>query len=185
MNLSAAIMLVNPGIRPVKVEYDPDIQRNNNPNKLFKTLDKDLAKDDLVIVPTNTRHGFTIAKVSEIDFPVDFSSSEVWGWIGGKFDKKTYDEVLKIEDNVKHKVAKTQENKMRAELIAAAGLGEVSFDDVMGSLQPPATAAAGSIAPPPAPGNRPPGSDIPPPGMRRAPAPRESFSTDLDDEIPF
>lgn len=144
MNLTAAIMLVNQGIRPVKVEYDPDVFKNNNPNKLFKTLDASLAKDDLVIVPTHTRHGFTIAKIVEIDFAVDFSDPSPWGWIGGKFDKATYDEVLKVEDGVKHRVAKAQENKMRKELADAAGLGEVDFSDVQ-RLLIPAVAKTGNI----------------------------------------
>lgn len=136
MNLTAAIMLVNEGIRPVRVEYDPDNFKNNNPTKLFKTLDLTIKKDDLVIVPTHTRHGFTIAKVVEIDFAVDFSDPSPWGWIGGKFDKATYDQVLQIEDGVKHRVAKAQENKMRKELAEAAGLGEVDFSDVQRLLIP-------------------------------------------------
>lgn len=177
MNLSAAIMLVNEGVRPVRVEYDPDTQRNNNPHKLFKTLDTSIKKDDLVIVQTQTRHGFTIAKVVEIDFPVDFNSAEQWGWIGGKFDKTTFDEMLKIEDNVKHMVAKATENKMRAELKAAAGLGTVDFSEVQAALRPPSVAKAADILPPPAPQPRPSATldDHPVPPVGPHP----------DDEIPF
>lgn len=169
MNLSAAIMLVNEGVRPVKVEYDPDTYKNNNPHKLFKTLDASIKKDDLVIVPTGTRHGFTIAKVTEVDFAVDFSDSSPWGWIGGRFDKQTYDEMLKIEDTVKHTVAKAQENKMRKELIEAAGLGNVDFSSVQASLRPPANSAPATIQPLAAPEPKP---YAPPP------APRETFGSE-------
>ena len=179
MNLTAAIMLVNDGVRPVKVEYDPENFKNNNPNKLFKTLDASIKKDDLVIVPTGTRHGFTIAKVIEVDFAVDFSDSSPWGWIGGKFDKATYDEMLKIEDTVKHTVAKAQENKMRAELIEAAGLGRVDFGSVMAALRPPVSAKPAEIQ----------GIGAPPaPQPKRDAYGKRDFdppSSPLDDEIPF
>lgn len=147
MNLSASVMLVNSSIRPVRVEYDPDIARNNNPCKFFKTLDTAIAVNDLVIVPTNTRHGFTIAKVCEIDFPVDFNSSDQWGWIGGKFDKTTYDEVLETEKAIVARIGKAQENKMRNELREAAGLGDVNFSDLdlMGA---PAIAGPKGATPP-------------------------------------
>lgn len=130
MNLSAAIMLVDKTVRPVRVEYDPDNKYNNNPMRVFKCIDPSVKVGDLVIVQTHTRHGFTIAKVSEIDFAVDFNSSEQWGWIGGKFDKPGFDDVIKIEEGVQGRVAKAQENKMRKELAEAMGLGEVDFSDV-------------------------------------------------------
>lgn len=137
MNLSAAIMLVQDGIRPVRVLYDPDnAQKSYNPTQLFKTLDTDLKKDDLVIVPTTTRHGFTIAKVTEIDFPVDFNSAYQWGWIGGRFDKTSYDEVLQIETKAVHRIGKIEENKMKNELKDAMGLGEVDFKDLFVTKQP-------------------------------------------------
>lgn len=130
MNLSAAIMLVDKTVRPVRVEYDPELKYNNNPNKLFKTINPDIKVNDLVICQTHTRHGFTIVKVTEIDFPVDFNSSDQWAWIGGKFDKDAFDTVLKIETGVIDRVAKAQENKMREELKAAMGLGAVDFSDL-------------------------------------------------------
>jgi hypothetical protein len=131
VNLSAAIMLVRPdAVFPVRVEYDPDNKYNNNPTKVFKTVDPTIKKDDLVIVSTTTRHGFTICKVTEVGFPVDFNSAEQWGWVGGKFDVDGFKSILKIEEGVQAKVAKASENKMRKEIMDAMGLGEVSFDDV-------------------------------------------------------
>lgn len=130
MNLSAAIMLVNKTVRPVRVEYDPDNKYNNNPMKVFKTIDPDIKKDDLVIVETHTRHGFTIARVLEVDFAVDFHSSEPWGWIAQRFDKDTFDRVKSVETTVQHRVAKAEENKMRGELKVALGLESEDFSDV-------------------------------------------------------
>jgi hypothetical protein len=131
MNLSAAIMLVRPdAVRPVRVEYDPDNKYNNNPTKVFKTVDKSIKKDDLVIVTTTTRHGFTVCKVVEVDFPVDYNSTEQWGWVAQKFDVDAFKVLTAIEADVQNKVSKAHENKMRQEIIDAMGLGTVSFNDL-------------------------------------------------------
>lgn len=132
MNYSSAIMLVKPDeVRAVRVEYDPDNKYNNNPMKVFKTVDPSIQVGDLVIAQTNTRHKFTVVKVSEVDFPVDFNDqSERWGCIGAKFDIDAFNSLIKIEDGVIAKVAKIQENRMRKELIDSMGLGNVSFDEV-------------------------------------------------------
>lgn len=128
MNLSAAIMLVDATVRPLKVEYDPDNKYSTNPMKWFKTINPDIKVNDLVVVQTHTRHGFTVAKVTEVDFPVDFESPEPWGWCADIVDKRAFDKVLEIETNVKTTVAKANENKMREELKANMGLGTVTFD---------------------------------------------------------
>lgn len=152
MNLSASIMLVDrKSVRPVKVEYDPDNKYNNNPMKFFKTIDLTIKVGDLVIVQTHTRHGFTVAKVTEVDFPIDFYSNDEWGWIGQRFDKVKFDEMVKIEDGVKSRVAEANENKMRDELKAAMGLGSVSFSDLdiqRLNAPTPVEPAAAPITPP-------------------------------------
>lgn len=129
MNLSAAVMLVNKAVRPLRAEYDPDNYKNNSPYKNFKTIDPTLKKGDLVVVETGTRHGFTIAKVTEIDFAVDFNDPTPWHW-AAKFDADTFKAILETDEKIRHKVAKIQENKMRQELMAAHGLGDVDFSDL-------------------------------------------------------
>ena len=148
MNLSASIMLVDKTVRPVKVEYDPIDTKNNNPMTRFKTINPEIKVGDLVICQTNTRHGFTIVKVIEADFPVDFNSAEQWGWIGDKFDKASFDNVLKIEESVKGRVAKAEENRMREQLKRDMGLADVDFTDLLighssaaAPVQPPSEGA--------------------------------------------
>lgn len=139
MNLSTAIMLVNDTIRAVRVEYDPETSKNNNPYVKFKTLDRTLAVDDLVVVPTHTRHGFTVAKVAEIGFRVDFNSAEQYGMIAGRVDKAAYDLLIEQEKTVVDRIGKAEENRMRAELVKSMGLGEINFTDldvVRGSALP-------------------------------------------------
>lgn len=144
MNLSAAVFLVEESARAVRVEYDPDTPRNNNPSKYFKTVSPDLKKDDLVVVPTHTRHGFTVAKIVEIDFQVDFHTTEQYSWIVSKVDKAGYDHTLEVEKKIIQRVGKAEENKMRVELKTSLGLGEVSFKDldILGSSSAPLPAPA-------------------------------------------
>lgn len=172
MNLTTAAMLLNKSIRPVKVEYDPDNYKNNSPHVRFKTIDQTIKKDDLVVVTTGTRHGFTVAKVLEVDFPVDFNSAEQWGWIIEKVNLPQHKAILETESKIVARVGEVQENKMRAELKEAMGLGTVSFDDldIMSVAQP-------TLAPPaPAP-YEPPASPANPPAR--------DYSKPLEDEIPF
>lgn len=134
MNLSAAVMLFEEnGVRPCKVEYDPLITKNNNPGVLFKCVDPSVTKDDLVIVTTDTRHGFTIAKVTAIgyaDVPVDFENPTQWGWIAAKFDQPAFLNILASEKALQGQVSEANANKMRADLKSAMGLGNVSLEDV-------------------------------------------------------
>lgn len=145
-------MLVNKGIRSVKVEYDPDTYKNNSPFVRFKTIDQTIKKGDLVVVTTQTRHGFTVAKVTEVGFPVDFNSAEQWGWIVSKVDTEGHAARLELENKIIGKVGEVQENKMRNELKEAMGLGEVDFTD-MDLMSTALPAPAAPIPPAPAPYN--------------------------------
>lgn len=179
MNLSTAIFLVNDSVRAVRVEYDPDLMKNNSPNKLFKTLDPDIKKDDLVIVPTFTRHGYTIAKVTEVGFRVDFNSAEQFSWVGGKFDKLAYDNVLSQEKIVIDRIGEAEENRIRAQLKDSMGLGNINFTDldvVKGNAAPALASPRGrNYAERTADGTEIRGGFAKPP----------SAYSDPDDEIPF
>lgn len=133
MNPSASVMLVEDSIRPCMVEYDPDNYKNNSDHKFFKCLDPSIKVDDLVIVSTNTRHGMTVAKVKKIgvaDVPVNFEGTDVWGWIIGPVPSEQYKKVLETERAIVGRVQEANTNKLKAELKAAMGLGNVSFADL-------------------------------------------------------
>lgn len=150
MNLSTAIMLVNDSVRAVRVEYDPDNYKNNSPNKLFKTLDPDLKKDDLVIVPTSTRHGFTIAKVTEVGFRPDFNAVEQYSWVAGKLDKGAYDSIIEQEKVVVDRIGDAETNRMKEQLRQSMGLGSINFSDldvVRGSVTPALSSPRGAAKP--------------------------------------
>lgn len=133
MNPSAAVMLVEDSIRPCRVEYDPDNYKNNSDHKFFKCLDPAIKKDDLVIVTTNTRHGMTVAKVVAIgvaDVPVNFEGHETWGWVVGPVPSDQHKHILETEKAIVGRVQEANTNKLKAELKAAMGLGNVSFKDL-------------------------------------------------------
>ena len=153
MNLSATVMLFEEnGVRPCKVEYDPDIARNNNPNTLFKCVDPSVEKGDLVIVQTHTRHGFTVAKVAAIgyaDVPVDFEAPIQWGWVAAKFDHDGFNAILETEKKLTGRVAEANANMMRAKLRESMGADKVSLADVF--IKAPAALASPHGQPAPAP----------------------------------
>lgn len=127
MNPTLASFLVEANCRAIRVEYDPDWQSKNNYNlcKLYKTLDPSIKVDDLVVVPTGTRHGFTVVKVMEVDFTINYNGNDDYKWIVGPVDKAAYDALLEADKNVMVKVGKIQENKMKRELMEAMGLTTV------------------------------------------------------------
>lgn len=137
MNQSASVMLFEEnGVRPVRVEYDPDNAGNNKGamhTHFFKCVDPEVEKGDLVIIQTSTRQGFTIAKVVAIgyaDVPVDFEDQTNWQWVGGKFDVGGFKDILETEKKLIGLVAEANANMMRAKLQEAMGLSKVSFKDV-------------------------------------------------------
>lgn len=149
MNLSTAMFLLNPSVRPVRVSYEDGALKN--PDKHFKTLDPDLKKGDFVIVPTGTRWGFTVCKVEEVDFLVDYDSPTQYMWIAGKVDKSTYDALVEQEKIALERVSKAQNAQKRAELAAALRLSEVDVGDLdvvkSGRLLPATATPRGSDTP--------------------------------------
>ncbi len=150
MNLTAAIMLVNKEVRPVRVVYDPDVPKHNDPNRLFKTLDPNLKVDDFVVVRTATRHGFTVAKVSEVGFRVNFDSPQDYDWIVAKVDVDQYKQMVAQENQVVERIGNAEENRKRAELAQSLGLQEIDLTDldiVKGSKALPSATPRGETAP--------------------------------------
>jgi hypothetical protein len=117
MNYSTAIFLVNPAARAVMCTYDLEAEGKSISRTMFKTVDPSIAVDDLVIVPTDTRHGMTVCKVVETDVDVDFESSGQVKWIVGRIDKGPYEQALAAEQAG---IAKIKSAEMRAQREALA-----------------------------------------------------------------
>lgn len=134
MNHSLSVFLINNHARAVMVRYEPD--RSGDKDVLFKTLDETIKVDDLVVIPTQTRHKFTVAKVSAVDVDVDYSSPTKADWIVCRVDTTEHDQLVADENKAIAKLkaieAKQMRNKLMADLLAIDGEGIKAlelFDD--------------------------------------------------------
>lgn len=122
MNYSTAVFLINDKVRAVQVSYE---EPTKNPT-VFKTLDPAMKVDDLVVVPTHTRHKMTVCKVIATDVDVDFDSKDQMSWIVSKVDRDTYDQILSQEEVAIASVRAAEVKKKREELRSnLAGLNEI------------------------------------------------------------
>jgi len=117
MHRDRYIFLVNENARAIACLYDPNNCESHHNNKVvFKTLDPTIKKDDLVIIPTSTRAGFTVVKVHEADVDLDVKSDQPLSWIAAKFDKPGFDSLLAQEAEAMAKIRSAELRKQRAEL---------------------------------------------------------------------
>lgn len=146
MNYSTAIFLVNPSVRCITVAYDKSVGRDGKvvPSEIksFKSLDPGIAKNDFVVVPTDTRWGYTVGRVEEVDVRVNYSSTEQMRWIVARVDKAFVESLIEQEKTVLDRVAQAQEKSLRDELAAklmASGpdLSGLSIVDMRLDVPPP------------------------------------------------
>lgn len=129
MNKTTAIFLIEDRTRCVSVAYKLDVDSRGKtiPSdvKSFKTLNPDIKVDDLVVIPTDTRLGFTVGKVTAIDLHVDFDSPEQMRWIVSKVDEAEFKNILEQEARLIDKVAdanrEARKKALAAELLAHTG----------------------------------------------------------------
>lgn len=121
MNKTTAIFLAIDGVRCVSVAYDTagvDHKGKMVPKdiKSFKTMDPNVTKDQLVVIPTDNRWGFTIGKVVDTDLHVDFDSNEQMRWIVSVLDTDSYEHMLKVEGDMMNIVADADRNARQQKL---------------------------------------------------------------------
>ncbi len=113
MNYSTAVFLINDKVRAVKAQYEP-----GGGLTIFKTLDQGIKVDDLVVVPTDTRHKMTVVKVLHVDVDVDMDSNVQLAWVVTKLDLSDYDRVLEEEKKAIEVIRSAETRKRRNELRA-------------------------------------------------------------------
>lgn len=113
MNYTTAVFLINKNVRCIAATYEAG---DTAPRCLFKTLRTDLAIGDLIMVPTNTRHNFTVCKVVEIDCDVDFDSTTPMFWVAGKLDKQEHDKLVAQEQAAITAIKSAEMRKKRESL---------------------------------------------------------------------
>lgn len=121
-NYSTAVFLLNNKVRAVLGIYKPDpLNAGMNGVQLekrvmFKTMDPDIKKGDLVLVPSDTRHNITTFKITDVDVEVDLESSTKINWIVGVVDRTEYDQVIAMEASAIDRIKSAQTTKKRKEL---------------------------------------------------------------------
>lgn len=123
MNFTTAVFLLNDSCRAIRVSYDTDLRSQSSFNYVFKSFDETIKKDDIVVVPTDTRHGFTCVKVEEVDVDVNFDSPQDYRWIVAKVSMEFYETLKKQEGEAITKVRQADMKKRKKEL-AASLLGD-------------------------------------------------------------
>lgn len=123
MNFTTAVFLLNDSCRAIRVSYDTDLRSQSSFNYVFKSFDETIKKDDIVVVPTDTRHGFTCVKVEEVDVDVNFDSPQDYRWIVAKVSMEFYETLKKQEGEAITKVRQADLKKRKKEL-AASLLGD-------------------------------------------------------------
>jgi len=117
MNLSTAIFLINSSARAVAVSYEvgPD-GKGKTPFYTFKTLDRETKVGDFVVIPTDTRHGMTIARVEEIDVEVDHDSAIDYKWVLDTVDLARAEDIKRQEAEALARIKSAEARAKREEL---------------------------------------------------------------------
>ena len=116
MNFSSAVMLINPHIRAIKVAYDDMTQKPHQTLYTFKTLDNSIKVDDMVVIPSDTRHKMTTVKVVAVDVEVDFDSDIQLGWVISRVDTESNAKVLTEETKWIEQIKAADKRKKREQL---------------------------------------------------------------------
>lgn len=127
MNKTTAIFLVRKDVRCISVSYDKSTDARTGKvvpidTKSFKTVDQTIKPKDFVLIPTDSRWGFTVGRVEAVDLHVDFDSNEQMRWVVNKIDTETFNTMLAAEaammDTVADADRKHREMELRTKLFA-------------------------------------------------------------------
>lgn len=114
MNRSTTVFLVNKDVMAFRAVYEEGAKLET-----FKTFDRSIVKDDLVVVVSGTRHGFTTVKVKEVDVGVDIEDNSIEvKWAVCKIELDDHKRILAEESEAIEAVKKAEFNKKRRELMA-------------------------------------------------------------------
>lgn len=117
MNNSKIVFLINDQARAIRCVYENESPQGSK-EYIFKTLDQSIQPDDIVVVETGTRHGYTTVKVTEVDVPVDFNDNTDLKWIVGRVDLAKFKQVKTQEQEAITAVQQAELRRQRAELRA-------------------------------------------------------------------
>lgn len=141
-NPQTTIFLINDDVRCIVAIYEDDnaLTGKKAPREYFKTFDKSIAVDDLILVPTSTRHNVAVCKVVEIDVEIDLDHPpEDVRWIIGTVDLSGYLATAAAEKTALDSIRKAEKQHSR-KVLQEKMFGNVDQDTLSGlkSLNAPA-----------------------------------------------
>lgn len=114
MNRSTTVFLVDNTVKAIRARYE-----EGGKEEVFKTFDDTIKKDDILVVESGTRHGFTTVKVTETDVIVDIEDNTVQvKWVITKVDMTDHKSILEQEAAAIDKVRAAEFNKKKRDLMA-------------------------------------------------------------------
>lgn len=116
MNYSSAVMIINHEIRAIRTSYEPGTNGKDPSTYTFKTIDPTIKKGDFVVVPTDTRWGYTVNRVEAVDVDVDFDSDEKLRWMINKVDVDGHKRTTQEEEKWVSALQESEKRKRREEL---------------------------------------------------------------------
>lgn len=128
MNYSLAVFLMDEGnkCRGVLASYEVlSDGRGKKPFTFYKTFDPSIKVGDRLVVPTDTRHNFTVVRAEAVDVEPDYNMTGDVDWVVGKIDMKAFDDIRAREAAAIAKIKNAEKRKhreqLREDLKAAAG----------------------------------------------------------------
>lgn len=117
MDNSKIVFLINDQVRAVRAIYE-EASNKTQPVHVFKTLDQTLAVDDLAVVESATRHGFTIVKLIEVDVDLNFDDPAETKWVVAGVRMEDFAAIKKQEAAAISAVQQAELRRKKAELRA-------------------------------------------------------------------
>lgn len=111
MHKSMIAFLINDNILAVEGRYE-----DGGKTETFKTMDPNIAKYDLVVVESSTRHGMTVVKVTAVDVEPNLDSDEQVKWIVQRIDKDAFQKVLDMEAEAVNVAQAAERRRKKAEM---------------------------------------------------------------------
>lgn len=142
MNPHTALFLIRKDCRAMLCAYEAEVDgklpQGEKP-RMFKTLDPDIKKGDLVLCETETRHKLCVFKVHEVDVDVDFRDGAYHApipWIVDKVNGNTLAGLKAAESEIMSRIRQKDKERLRAEMAAtmAKDYGD-AFSDLPIAIQ--------------------------------------------------
>ena len=109
------IMSQNPAFNFVGVRFIDNDGTLSYKTYYYKTVEE-LSEGDKVVVAVGPNLRFKVAEIVEVDCMYKVDGSFKYKWIVQKIDSSTYEDCLKVEQEVSEALVKTRMNRIREEI---------------------------------------------------------------------